>query len=433
MIELTLIIFHVLLITSVFSINPLVLNKKLLYQNKNTLAQNISLNFLITANIVLVLSFFNLKLTEITSFYLIYLFLLFFFFFKNRLFKLSKKNINLLFDFFVIILISTIIFLDISNKLILSWDSEKFWLYKKLSFYNNYSIENLNNFTRPHYPFLGGLIGSFFWKLSFISNEYASRLFLGLVYVLSIYLLIENLKITKLKRLIILLLFILITYDYFKLFNGNQEILIFSFICFALNSCYKIKNRENIFLNLFIFFLSCNLLIWTKQEAYFYVFFLLFTLFFVLKLRIKQKIYFLFFLFFLIFLRVVVYKIYGFEISLNKDVANELSFQIFIESIKIERVLVVLKYFIFSFFQNLYLLFGLVLILINGFLKNKNFYINFYLLINIMFIFSAYLLLNDAQHPHEFQVKTGINRLIFNISPIIILLFVEMVNSKKNN
>ena len=190
MIELTLIIFHVLLITSVFSINPLVFNKKLLYQNKNTLAQNISLNFLITANIVLVLSFFNLKLTEITSFYLIYLFLLFFFFFKNRLFELSKKNINLLFDFLIITLISTIIFLDISNKLILSWDSEKFWLYKKLSFYNNYSIENLNNFTRPHYPFLGGLIGSFFWKLSFISNEYASRLFLGVVYILSIYLLI---------------------------------------------------------------------------------------------------------------------------------------------------------------------------------------------------------------------------------------------------
>jgi len=433
MIELTLIILHIFLITFVFSINPLVFNKKLLYQNKNTLAQNISLNFLITANLVLVLSFFNLKLTDIISVYSIYALSLFLFFFKNKFFKLSKKDIYLLFDFFVIILISTIIFFDISNKLILSWDSEKFWLFKKLSFYNNFSIENLNNFPRPHYPFLGGLIGSFFWKLSFISNEYASRLFLGLVYVSSIYLLIENLKIAKLKKLIIFLLFILITYDYLKLFNGNQEILIFSFICFALNSCYKIKNKENIFLNLFIFFLSCNLLIWTKQEAYFYVFFLLFTLFFVLKLRIKQKIYFLIFLFFLIFLRVLIFKIYGFEITLNKDVANELSLQIFIESMKIERVLVVLKYFIFSLFQNLYLLFGLVLILINGFLKNKNFYINFYLLINIMFIFAVYLLLNDAQHPHEFQVKTGINRIIFNISPIIILLFVEMINQKKNN
>ena len=433
MIELILIIFHIFLITFVFSINPLVFNKKLLYQNTNTLAQNISLNFLITANLVLVLSFFNLKLTDIISVYSIYALSLFLFFFKNKFFELSKKDIYLLFDFFVIILISTIIFFDISNKLILSWDSEKFWLFKKLSFYNNFSIENLNNFTRPHYPFLGGLIGSFFWKLSFISDEYASRLFLGLVYVSSIYLLIENLKIEKLKKLIIFLLFILITYDYFKLFNGNQEILIFSFICFALNSCYKMKNKKNIFLNLFIFFLSCNLLIWTKQEAYFYVFFLLFTLFFVIKLRVDQKIYFTTFLFFLIFLRILIYKIYGFEISLNKNVANELSFQIFIESMKIERISVILKYFIFSLFQNLYLLFGLILILMNGFFKNKNFYINFYLLINIAFIFLVYLFVNHAVHPHEYQVKTGINRLIFNVSPIIILLFIEMINSKKNN
>ena len=433
MMELSLIIFHIILITSVFSINPLVFNKKLFYQNKNTLTESITLNFLLTANIVLVLSFFNLRLTDIISLYSIFLLFLFFFFLKNKLFELSKKDIYPLFDFFVIFLFSAIIFFDISNKLILSWDNEKFWLFKKLSFYNNYSIENLNNFPRPHYPFLGGLLGSFFWKISFITHEYASRLYLGLVYVLSIYLLIENLKITKLKKLIILLLFILITYDYFRLFSGNQEILIFSFICFALNSCYKIKNKENIFLNLFIFFLSSNLLIWTKQEAYFYVFFLLFTLFFVFKLRIKSKIYFLIFLIFLIFLRILIYKIYGFEISLNKDVANELSFQIFIESMKIERVLVILKYSIFALFQNLYLLFGLVLILINGFLKNKIFYINFYLLINIMFIFSAYLLLNDAQHPHEFQVKTGIDRLIFNMSPIIILLFVEMVNKGKSN
>ena len=433
MIELALIIFHIILIASVFSINPLVFNKKLLYQNKNTLTESITLNFLLTANIVLVLSFFNLRLTDIINLYSIYLLLLLFFFIKNKLFELSKKDIYPLFDFFVIFLLSAIIFFDISNKLILSWDSEKFWLFKKLSFYKNYSIENLNNFNRPHYPFLGGLLGSFFWKISFITHEYASRLYLGLVYVLSIYLFIETLKITKLKKLIILLLFILITYDYFRLFSGNQEILIFSFICFALCSCYKIKNKENIFLNLFIFFLSCNLLIWTKQEAYFYVFFLLFTLFFVLKLRIKPKIYFLFFLIFLIFLRILVYKIYGFEISLNKDVANELSLQIFIESMKIERVLTILKYSIFALFQNLYLLFGLVLILINGFLKNKIFYINFYLLINIMFIFSVYLLLNDAQHPHEFQVKTGIDRIIFNMSPIIILLFVEMVNQEKRD
>ena len=80
MIELTLIILHIFLIAFVFSINPLVFNKKLLYQNKNTLAQNISFNFLITANLILVLSFFNLKLTDIISVYSIYALSLFLFF-----------------------------------------------------------------------------------------------------------------------------------------------------------------------------------------------------------------------------------------------------------------------------------------------------------------------------------------------------------------
>ena len=96
-----------------------------------------------------------------------------------------------------------------------------------------------------------------------------------------------------------------------------------------------------------------------------------------MKYSIKTKIYLYFIFNFLIFLRILIYKIYGFEISLNKDVANELSFQIFIESMKIERALVILKYSIFSLFNNLYLLFGFVLILINGFLNNKNFILTF--------------------------------------------------------
>ena len=104
MIELALIIFHIILITSVFSINPLVFNRKLFYKNKNTLTENITLNFLLTANIVLVLSFFNLRLTDIISLYSIFLLLLFFFFLKNKLFDLSKKDIYPLFYLFVIFL-----------------------------------------------------------------------------------------------------------------------------------------------------------------------------------------------------------------------------------------------------------------------------------------------------------------------------------------
>ena len=431
MTEILLIIFHVFLIALVFSINPLAYNEKLLSHNKITLPENISFNFLLTANMILILSFFNLKLTQIIICYSIYIIFLIFFFLKNKFFESSKKKLLFLPSLIIIVLISLIITLDISNKLVLSWDSEKFWLYKKLNFYNNFSIENLQNLQRPHYPFLGGLLGSFFWKISFISHEYASRLFLGLVYVVSIYSLIENIKTTTLHRLLFLLLFILITYDYLKLFSGNQEILIFVFISLALNTCYKIKNNHNIFLNLFIFFLSCNLLIWTKQEGYFYVFFLLFTLFFTLKLKPHQKIYCIFLIFCLIFLRILIYKLYGFELSLNKDVANQITLKIIIESLNIYKIITILKYFIFTFFQNLYLLFGLILIVANIILKNKFYYINFYLIINIVFIFLVYLFVNDAVQPHEFIVKTGIERIIFNISPIFILLFVELVNSNQ--
>ena len=122
---------------------------------------------------------------------------------------------------------------------------------------------------------------------------------------------------------------------------------------------------------------------------------------------------------------------YGFELSLNKDVANQITLKIIIESLNIYKIIIILKYFIFTFFQNLYLLFGLILIVANIILKYKFYYINFYLIINIVFIFLVYLFVNDAVQPHEFIVKTGIERIIFNISPIFILLFVELVNSNQ--
>lgn len=432
MTELILIILHLFFIMAFFSINPLIFNKKLNNTIATSLTENILLNFLITGNFILILSYFNLNLSEIIKFYSIYFFGLCIFFLKNKFLNFSKTKINYVFDFIIIFLISIIICIDISNKLILSWDSEKFWLYKKLSFYNNFSIENLKNMARPEYPFLGGLIGSFFWKLSFIGSEYASRLYLGLVYAIAIYSLVENISVPKIYKFVILFLFVLITYDYHKLFNGNQEILIFSLICFTLSSCYKIKYNKNIVLNFIIILLSCNLLVWTKQEGLFYIFFIMITTFFVFKFSSKEKIYFFILLLSLIILRIYIFKVYNFEITLNKNVVNELSFQVIISSLDIQKSLVILKYLIFAIFQNLYLLFGLILILLNRIIDNKTKYINVYLLINITFIYVVYLLVNDADRSHEFLLKFGIERLLFNISPIVILLFVETLDKKKN-
>ena len=431
MTELILIIFQISLFFILFSINPFVVNK-ILY-NKTTVSynENISLNFLIFANLILILSIFSLKISQIINFYLIYVSLFYLILFKKKLTTISKtKKKDYFYDFIILFLFSAVVLIDISNKLVISWDAEKFWLNKTLSFYNGFSIENLQNLNRTHYPFLGGLINSFFWKLSFIDFEYSNRLILGFIYCLSLILLIENLLISRIYKLIFLLLFLVITYDYYKLFSGNQEILVFSFICFTVNSFYKIKNKKDINLNIFIILLSCNLLIWTKPEGMFYAFFIILTLFFVKSFKLKEKFYLLVFLFLILSIKIIVFKIYNLHISLS-HIAPDFSFQLLLSKLEFNRVIMIFKYFIFALFQSYYLLFGLVLLLINKMLRNQNLYIDFYILINLSFIFLVYLFVDHPIADQEFILKTGIERLIFNISPIIILVFIEIINKKK--
>ena len=62
----------------------------------------------------------------------------------------------------------------------------------------------------------------------------------------------------------------------------------------------------------------------------------------------------------------------------------------------------------------------------------QNLYIDFYILINLSFIFLVYLFVDHPNVTQEFILKTGIERIIFNISPIIILVFIEIINKKKS-
>ena len=129
------------------------------------------------------------------------------------------------------------------------------------------------------------------------------------------------------------------------------------------NSFYKIKNKKNINLNIFIILLSCNLLIWTKQEGMFYAFFIILTLFFVKNFKLKEKFYLLMFLFLILSIKIIVFKIYNLHVSLS-HIAPDLSLQSLLSKLEFNRVIMIFKYFIFALFQNYYLLFGLVLLLI---------------------------------------------------------------------
>ena len=85
MTELILIIFQISLFFILFSINPFVVNK-ILY-NKTTVSynENISLNFLIFANLILILSTFSLNISQIINFYLIYVSLFYLILFKKKI------------------------------------------------------------------------------------------------------------------------------------------------------------------------------------------------------------------------------------------------------------------------------------------------------------------------------------------------------------
>ena len=274
MIELSFIIIQVLIFFIFFWINPLTQNINAANQDLFSLSENISFNFIIHSNFILVLSILNLNLKEMITVYLLSILITYLFFFKNNFLRIKALKKIYIFEFIILFVISSIIFIDISNKLIVSWDAEKFWLSKTLNFYNEFSIDNLKNVARPHYPFLGNLLNSFYWKLSFINYEYSGRLVFGFIYCLALFLLINNLILSKFFKLIFLMLLLLITYDYPLILSGNQEIFIFSIICIVMNSFYKIKiNKKNILTHLIIIFLSCNLLIWIKQEGIFYSFF----------------------------------------------------------------------------------------------------------------------------------------------------------------
>ena len=428
MTELVFIIFQIFLFFFLFSFSPIIFKENII--KRYYLSENIFFNLIIHSNFILILSFFNINILKII---IIYIFSLIIILLINLIKNFKEINLilrNHFLDFFILFLISFIIFCDFGNNLFLSWDSEKFWFNKTLNFYNGYSVGDLGDIYKSNYPYFGGLITSIFWKISLINNEYVSKFIFGFIYILSLYVLISNLKISNINKLICLFMFLLITYDYSLLFSGNQEVLVFSIIGYILHNIYQIKIKKNkdIHINLIAIFLSLNLLIWTKQEGVFYSLFLIITLFFVFKTDVKKKFMFFSLIILLLTIRYWIYKLYNLDISINKSILSSSSPLTYIERINIDRTIVVLKYFLFSLFQNYLLIIGIILYCLNKIYKSKIRYLDFYVIINVVFLFTVYLLI-DRQ---EFSIKYGFDRLVFNISPFIFLLFIELVNKKNN-
>ena len=89
MIELSFLILQVLIFFIFFWINPLIQNIKEPNQNSLSLSENISFNFIIHSNYILILCILNFNLKEMIIVYLLSIFVIYLFFLKKNFLKIK--------------------------------------------------------------------------------------------------------------------------------------------------------------------------------------------------------------------------------------------------------------------------------------------------------------------------------------------------------
>ena len=402
------------------------LNLKLCY------ADSLLLNLIIVINLFLLFSFFKVNLNYLFLIVTTLSLSLIIINYKNFLFLL-KKNISISFVFFVFIYsMSTVI----AKNSFLEWDGLGHWIFKAQVYFQGGEYKDLKNVPQNYYPHLGSYIWAFFWKNSYLQYEYFGRIFFIFIFVTSIFSLISKLsnKFSLTEKLLVLFIIGFLSINFY-LFGGYQEYLIFfSFFCY---SYFKLYFSENIylfkksFIPEFLIILILNILLWTKQEGFFYFILLSFVFLLHGKRNLIQK--FLFFSVSLSFLLIFVFiKIYYFgylsfnEKIINNEILNNLNlFHLF------EKIFLITKYFLISFIKYpiwmVIILSFFILRYKSDFLNlNKFFYTFLFLSFSLVFAVFLHTTINL-----EFLVPITLNRIVFAISGFYIILVVAALNSIK--
>jgi hypothetical protein len=216
----------------------------------------------------------------------------------------------------------------------------------------------------------------------------------------------------------------LLFYKYER-FSGLQEILIFSFLVIASKFYSKILNINNKYFIIFSILL-CNLILWSKAEGIIYAIIMIMLLNLNNKIFFKEKIYINLSFLFMFFLKYLIYEISnnvmlektGHPYSINYFL--DLNYQFIIYKLKF-----IIPYLAYYILNNIFFISGILILLILNFQKKKDSYIkiiNFYFILNIMFIISAYLFRNMEI---EFSIRTTMERIIFTSSGFYVFLIID--------
>ena len=422
--EIILIFLQIIFIAIFFSSTFLQLNKKITINSLGFFGKT-SMNLILILNIFLMLSFINIDLKILYFIFFVINFSIFIFNKINSIYKLNSY-------FLLLIFLTFLISIDLANNLYLGWDAKFFWYLKSLNFYENQSFENLKNIPAFDYPHLGSYLWQLFWKYPFNEYEYHGRIFYVFLYTFSIFLLFENLEINALKKIILILITILITYSYNINFSGNQEILVFSLIIIATKySFYLFYNEKKInrFEIILVILGASNLLAWIKNEALFFALILIFSLLLTAKLKNNEKVIFILgSLLIIIFKSLIFWKF--------QTVLSSFEFQNTFGEINLINILNKIKIIIFYLTVYIiqipiYLILAPIIFFIffNFKIDNLKLYIFYFALLNFLFIIIAFLF---AMQDVEWQARVGMKRVLFETSGFYLISLLYLIKKTIN-
>ena len=416
--------FLIFFIIFQFPINKSILNS---YSKlKFNFFEIITLNVILHLFFYLVISFLsiNLKVFFILEVLLGLSFIIF-----NTINLFRKKTLAMDDNFFLIIIFiifNIILFTQIAGHMRLEWDGLSHWIYKAQIYFQEGTFADLKYVDFSYYPQLGSFLWGYFWKNSFLELEYFGRLIFPFLYLVGIFLSVSSLNNSKnlLIKIVIIAVLITLSLDFY-LFGGYQDyLLFFEILVFSkFFDLYK-KNKSNLLF--VILFLDTVLILWTKQEGFFYN--IILTIVFVVFCDQKNKIKALFsvLVFLSIFLQIELKNNIIGNFQFNEPIIHNGLLRYLQISEIISTFLLISKNIIISFFR--YPIWILTLFIVSySQLFNQvkmETYTKFYLLVYFIFVYAIYF---QTKMDLAYVLPITIDRILlqgsgFIIYPVVILL-----------
>ncbi len=409
-------IFPVFFLFLIFPINS--------YNKKNILidCDIYPLNLLINLNVLFIFSLLPIAIEK----YQIFLLLLYL---GGLLFKISKNNFNYIFYNKSAILIFFISFLIISfsvaSNLKFGWDAKFFYYIKTLFFFEGLNLDKIKNFSDYNWhPHFGSYLWAFFWKMPFVNIEYFGRLFYVFIFCFSLVSIIFSNNKKNYFKIIFFLVTLILIYNYER-FSGLQDVLIFSLLIISSKLLYEISHK-NLY-NFFGLFLVTNLLLWIKSEGLVFTGILLTILALNNKVTLQKKIFVMIYAIVIILFKKVVYIYFDFDTvaqpHYNLDFIFSLNFMDLLN--RIGNIIIYISYYGLT---NILFFLGILTLFFLNFKNIEKINIkmfNYYFLLNLSFIFCAYIF---REMEIVYALRTTMERIVFISSGYyfyLIFLFID--------